>query len=1029
MAMIKRTFLFFLLGCLVLPLEAQNTSTQGKEFWVSFMGNGYRTNSTQGEPYIINQVLISGKRDCSGTIMNPNTGWSQQFFVRANSITTIDHLEDQAYVETSYNERVVEKGLCIITTDTVSVFCTNIAPVSFDASYVLPIHALADDYMVQTYDQSTYVGFSYDFEQYFTSAFLIVATEDSTTIDITPTVASVTGLHSPFEEFSIVLNAGEVYQYRSTYSGNHRDLSGTRITARDCKRIAVFNGNTLTAIPDGQSSRDIVFEQAMPLQSWGKQFVVTSSYGRQGDYVKVTSSADDNNIMKNGELLTTLNAGESYIFLLSDSEASCFIESDYPAAVFLFNTSYESSSWDHYGDPSMVWIAPIEQRIDEITFTTFHDAAHADIDHHYVNIIVKTEDIATVYLDGEMISPLLFHRVNGNNNYSYIRQEISHDVHHLSCAHGFNAHVYGFGEAKGYAYLVGSKAVNLNTSLVINDVSLQPEESFQYCVEEPITFTAEVNLQNYHLLWDFGDGTTSTSNPVTHTYHDKRLHNASLSISVDEGGCSGSSSDTTYFYIDVSQQYVVEYDEVCEGSFYSEHGFNNVHINTDTILARLQDNPMHSECQDSLLVYITARPNYHIPLNDSRCWQGQPGVYDAHGFSFVYDQPGTYDRQLNLLTHYGCDSILYLHLIVDDEITHEFSDHTCEDSYVWDGRIYTSSGDYEYEYTTLGGCDSIVTLHLTMGQQKDTSFYAFACDTLVWNDHYYTSTGNYYQHFLTPEGCDSIATMHLTIERTIDTTIIVNHGICDQYLWGDTLLTENGIHTKSFTSALGCDSIIHLDLTLHYSPKPAKIRCTDPNAVVYGMPNAEADTIAVVTNTEFFSFQYTFRVEESEHNESECVWDNCIWTISKPSWAIEYGDPESTNGHYQSECTVYVAEQDDNYVELTAIIDNGCGRDTSKIYLKPSFLDTEESSCIVADFDILPNPNNGHMTLNFVNMTGKIDIKVYDMHGILVDNIQTYSMADSHIFTYDMKAKAQGLYLFIANGEVGSLTKKVIISP
>ena len=236
MAMIKRTFLFFLLGCLVLPLEAQNTSTQGKEFWVSFMGNGYRTNSTQGDPYIINQVLISGKRDCSGTIMNPNTGWSQPFFVRANSITTIDHLEDQAYVETSYNERVVEKGLCIITTDTVSVFCTNIAPVSFDASYVLPLHALADDYMVQTYDQSTYVGFSYDFEQYFTSAFLIVAIEDSTTIDITPTVASVTGLHSPFEEFSIVLNAGEVYQYRSTYSGNHRDLSGTRITARDCKR-------------------------------------------------------------------------------------------------------------------------------------------------------------------------------------------------------------------------------------------------------------------------------------------------------------------------------------------------------------------------------------------------------------------------------------------------------------------------------------------------------------------------------------------------------------------------------------------------------------------------------------------------------------------------------------------------------------------------------------------------------------------------------------------------------------------------
>ena len=1026
--MIKKAFLVFVLGCLLLPLEAQNTSTQGKEFWVSFLGNGYRTNSTQEvPPYILNQVLVSGKRDCSGTIMNPNTGWSQPFFVRANSITTIDHLEDQAYVETSVNERAVGKGLRIVTTDTVSVFCTNIAPVSFDASYVLPIHALADDYIVQTYDQSTYVGMSFDFEQYFTSAFLIVATQDNTTIDITPTVASVTGQHPAFEEFSIVLNAGEAYQYRSTYSGNRRDLSGTRITARDCKRIAVFNGNTLTAIPDDRSSRDIVFEQAMPLQSWGKQFVVTGSFGRQEDYVKVTSSADDNNIMKNGELLATLNAGESHIFLLSGTDASCFIESDYPAAVYLFNTSYENSSWDHYGDPSMVWIAPVEQRIDEITFTTFHDAAHADIDHHYVNIIVKTEDIATVYLDGETISPLLFHRVNGNDNYSYIRQEISHDVHHLSCAHGFNAHVYGFGEAKGYAYLVGSKAVNLNTSLVINDIALQPEETFQYCVEEPITFTAEVNLQNYHLLWDFGDGTTSTSNPVSHIYHDKRLHTASLSISVDEGGCSGSSSDTTYFYIDVSQQYVVENDEVCEGSFYSGHGFNNVRINNDTILARLQDNPLHSECQDSLLVYITARPNYHITIDDSRCWQGQPGVYDGHGFSFVYDQPGVYDRQLYLMTHDGCDSILYLHLIVDDEITYEFSDHTCDDSYVWDGRIYTEPGDYEYEYITLGGCDSIVTLHLTMGQQKDTSFYAFACDTLVWNGHFYTSTGNYTQHFDTPNGCDSIATMHLTIERTIDTTIIVNNGNCDQYLWGDTLLTENGIHTKSFTSSIGCDSIIRLDLTLHYSPKPAKIRCTDPGAVVYGAPDAEADTIAVVTNTEFFSFQYTFKVEESEHET--CVWDDCIWTIDKPSWAIEYGDPTLSNGHYSSECTVYVAEHVDEYVILTATMSNGCGTSQRQFYLKSSFLDIDESSVSQPDFSIVPNPNNGLMRLDFVNMKGKIDLKVYDMRGILVDNVQTYITTDNTSYTYDLSPKTKGLYLFVATGKDGTLTKKVIVSP
>ena len=69
---------------------------------------------------------------------------------------------------------------------------------------------------------------------------------------------------------------------------------------------------------------------------------------------------------------------------------------------------------------------------------------------------------------------------------------------------------------------------------------------------------------------------------------------------------------------------------------------------------------------------------------------------------------------------------------------------------------------------------------------------------------------------------------------------------------------------------------------MKYTPNPSKIRCSDGSAVVFG------DTIAVVTNTEFFSFQYTFYVEESNR---ECVWQSCDWTISKPSWNIVFSRP------------------------------------------------------------------------------------------------------------------------------------------
>ena len=137
------------------PSFAQDASTQGTEFWVSFMSNGhkYHPQAPNDGNWILTQLLISAKRDCNGTFTNPNTGWTTSFDVQANNITTVNIPEDQAYVDAT-SEQVLSRGLQVVTNDTVSVFCTNIAHLSFDASYVLPIQSLADDYIIQTYDQS-----------------------------------------------------------------------------------------------------------------------------------------------------------------------------------------------------------------------------------------------------------------------------------------------------------------------------------------------------------------------------------------------------------------------------------------------------------------------------------------------------------------------------------------------------------------------------------------------------------------------------------------------------------------------------------------------------------------------------------------------------------------------------------------------------------------------------------------------------------------------------------------------------------
>ena len=1005
----------FLILCISFPSAwAQNTSTQGKEFWLSFMHNGFKDHTQGG--WVINQVLISAKRDCLGSISNPLTGWSTDFSVHANSITTVEIPEEQGYHGTNVYETISLKGIKVQANDTISVYCTNIAHVSFDASFVLPVESLGDEYIIQSYDQSrdgSSNAYVYNNE---TSAVLIVATEDNTEIEITPSCATLGGRPAN-ETFSITMNAGETYHLRSVRAGNQRDLSGTHILTADCKRIAVFNGNTVTCIPVNQGNGyDHVFEQAMPLRSWGKKFVVTSSRNRNRDFIKITSSADDNLVTKNGEPLITLMAGDSYTFFMNEFEGSCFLESTQPSAVYLFNNSSYDQNWlGGIGDPSMVWIAPVEQRINDVTFSTF-DHPNINIETHSVNIIVNAEDIANVYFDGQQIMPILFSQVNGNNDYKYTRMDISHGVHRITCSNGFNAHVYGFGDAKGYAYLVGSNAIDLSTILTLNNEVIQPNESFQYCTNNAITFAVEVNQPDYELLWDFGDGSTSTQNPVNHTYHERRVFHASLSITTNGGGCTGSSSSSTQFDVDASQKYVIENDEVCAGELYSGYGFNNVHINNDTILVRLQDNPIHSECQDSVLVYITAHQNYHIPINDSRCWQGEPGVYDAHGFSFVYDQPGTYDRQLSLQTIEGCDSILNLHLIVAGQIIHEFDHHECSDSFVWDGQTYTSPGDYERYYTSPSGCDSIVTMHLTMGMPQHTSFDTITCGVFHWNGQDYNTSGNYLQYFTTIDGCDSIVECHLVLSGNVEgTTIEVSE--CDSYHWLGSDYTVSGLYDKTLSTILGCDSVVHLNLNLEYTPDPSEIYPKDPENSTFHW---------VITATEFQIKDYEFTFWD---NNSACHWDSITWRFENPdvNWILE---PDSTTHPIGKNCRIYVLNQVDDTVWLNATVYNKCHPQgiERRYWLICSFYGIEESdSSMGSAFSVIPNPNNGQMQLYFENLIGNVDLKVFDMHGALIDQLQVNSETNSYSLPYECRSVTEGLYFFVATWQNKILTKKVII--
>ena len=671
-----RNLLSLFVACLVaLPSFSQNTSTQGKEFWLSFMHNGYRDHSSGG--WVINQVLISAKRDCTGTVSNPLSGWSQSFSVSANSIATVEIPEEQGYHKGGQHERIFEKGIKVTADDTVSVYCTNLAYVSFDASFVLPVESLGDEYIIQCCEQShadSHQAFTYNNE---TTALLIVATENNTVIDITPSVNTLGG-HSANQTFSITMHAGETYPLRSErITDRPIDLSGTRIRARDCKRIAVFNGNTVTCIPaNAGNGFDHVFEQAMPFRSWGKNFIVTSSKNRYCDYIKVTSSADGNIVTMNGETLDTLDAGQSCHFLLLDNEGSCYLQTTQPSAVYLYQTShnYLTSHDPNDGDPSMVWIAPVEQRIDDVTFTTF-DHPDINIESHYVNIIVHTKDSADVYLDGEQVPPSDFQRVNGNDEYSYARLDISHSVHRITCSNGFNAHVYGFGRAKGYAYMVGSTAADLSTTLLVDGETVQPYDTISSCSLSPITFDAEINYQNFELEWDFGDGSPPSHDvTATHNYEDFGLYEVTLTVNSEEIPCQASTTITKTVYLDLYQVTDADTVRLCYDSSHPPlfTWIDGEEYTSDTLFTK--ELP-YGDCQGfftlDLSFVSSERQEVFVPENEGET------VCDAYdweisGQTYHFEAPGDYSH-FDDLSPFDCERETLLHLALSHS-PHPFID-------------------------------------------------------------------------------------------------------------------------------------------------------------------------------------------------------------------------------------------------------------------------------------------------------------------------------------------------------------------
>ena len=632
-----RTVLFVLLLCVAGTTKTNAQSTVGKDFWVTFLPNH--------DGNVNLSLIATGSTPCTGTITNPYTNWSTNFEVSVGATTIINIPVNEAYSHYA-SDFVINTGLHVVTTDSISLYASNFKEYTFDVTDVIPTNSLGSNYIVQTYPNdagkamTTKPSSQIGNRSNSCSEFSIVAVEDNTSVNITLTCDSQNGNYAN-QPYSIILNAGQCYQVMSVDGG---DFSGSQISVCDNKKAAVFAGNLCTNVPSSCAYCDHIVEQMLPVSCWGNHFVVTGSSMRTFDIVRVTSLNNGCQIFINNSLVSTINERQTYQFEITSDNPSLYLETSEPAMVYLYFTG--SDCGGENGDPSMVMISPIEQRMNNVTFSTFNSGASQ---YHFVNVITNTDEISFIQLDGNNIASE-FQTVFGNPDYSFARIPIQHGSHTLSAADGgFVAHVYGIGDDESYAYSIGSRALNLSTQMIVNGQLAEDfPNGFDVCKNEPVNFDLNANFDVTQANWTFGDGQMGSGNSVTHQYEFPGDYTVSCDVyKLKNGQDTLIATVTTELH--VHETYQTELIEI--------------QCNSYTWMGETYTSSGDYEYLDHTIYGCDSLLTLHLTINhsDTTYWDiSSCEEYEWYGTT--YTESGIYEHLENNAA--GCDSLIILNLTI-----------------------------------------------------------------------------------------------------------------------------------------------------------------------------------------------------------------------------------------------------------------------------------------------------------------------------------------------------------------------------
>jgi len=345
--------IFIVFTFLILSVSAQENqcrkSTEGTDFWLGFMENRDGSEERFVEITVTSRVTTNFQ-----IFIGPEqTPFQGTFTVDANDSRQVKIPWELA--ETLGSEEPQDKGIHLVSEEPVNVYALNWDINSADVAVIYPVGSLGTEYFAMCYYPDIDPANPF-FGNGRNSEFLVVATENNTVVEITP--SKVTDKERPADSaFSIILNAGQVYQVQSenlpdSDEEGQGDLTGSFIKAD--KPVAFFSGSLATRVPNNQCCWDHLYEQIPPIQAWGREYFTVPLKTREQDRFRIMATDNNTTVYITGRNPFTLNRGEFEELVFRYNEPKRIL-GDKPILVAQYSQSnaVDSTFTGGDGDPFM----------------------------------------------------------------------------------------------------------------------------------------------------------------------------------------------------------------------------------------------------------------------------------------------------------------------------------------------------------------------------------------------------------------------------------------------------------------------------------------------------------------------------------------------------------------------------------------------------------------------------------------------------------------------------------------------------